>query len=498
MPSLTTFLLVATGVAVWTFFAGDKGDDDKPVDNSASSPRPAGTTEPSVASPTSASSSRSQTTANTPATSRHIHDLCHRSQLPTHDSDPHRTPLASTPTQRSYQQPSTYVRPVQAEAKTQATLATPDDDLSAYYSSLASSRAEESRRTLPSSSRSYSAQQTSTHDRWTTYQEDGLFSPVRDENLGRTIVQESGFRAVWDDSLHCEPPSPSAGESPQAHLTSTRLPYLAQWASTRATTTVTTSPTADDYVGSHPVGLPSPDVEESHLAHLPPSPESPSYYWRSPSPDSPVADVFGSSESPQTRSRTLSSSSDSDYRGADPSPRAIPRFPRPVPDGPHDLESNKVANKQNMEMARMLREQARRSHREMQAARDRAKSARRRRDSKAERTYSGEVRSHESERKILNKRAAKIIFTENNKAHREGTVDLHGLYANEAVEYAKEEIQSAMYRNEEAVCFITGKGSHAGGGVSKLRPALEELCDERQLAYSLDPENAGRLIVYLD
>jgi len=420
MPLLTTSLLLAAGVAVCAFFLNN-GDDDKPVDNSASSPRSASKTKPPVASPPPASSSRSQTTANTPATSHNNHDRYYRSHPPTHD----RTPLASTPTQRSYQQPSTHVRPVQAEARTQASLATPDDDLSAYYSSLASARAQEShlarvqalRRALRSSNRSYSARQTSTHG-WTTYQEDGSFSPVRDDNLGGTIHQEGrGFSAVRDDSLHrSKLASPSAGESRQAHLTSTHLPasYLAPRESTRVHHTTVTSPTtADNYVGCQCPGLDSLDVEESHPAYLPPSPGSPFYsYWDSPSPDSSSADVFGSSNSPQIHSRTLSSSSDSDYRGANLSPRAIPRS---VPDGLHDLESARVANKQNMEMARKLREQARHSHREMQAARDRAKGARKRRDSKAERTYNGEARSHESGRKILNKRAAKIIFKENNK-----------------------------------------------------------------------------------
>jgi len=59
-----------------------------------------------------------------------------------------------------------------------------------------------------------------------------------------------------------------------------------------------------------------------------------------------------------------------------------------------------------------------------------------------------------------------------------------------------------------------GKGLHSDGGLSKLRPRLAELCDEyvetlwrasciltsdlrRELTYSLDPRNAGKLIVRL-
>lgn len=78
------------------------------------------------------------------------------------------------------------------------------------------------------------------------------------------------------------------------------------------------------------------------------------------------------------------------------------------------------------------------------------------------------------------------------------------MYVAEAVEYAKEELQSAMYRNDDTVIFIVGmyfclsttalscdvfqwltflvppigQGRHSEDGVPKLRPALEELFDE--------------------
>ena len=66
------------------------------------------------------------------------------------------------------------------------------------------------------------------------------------------------------------------------------------------------------------------------------------------------------------------------------------------------------------------------------------------------------------------------------------------------MEYAKEELQSAIYRDDNTVTFIVGmclclifstayvfcstsmigQGRHSEDGVSKLRPALEELFDE--------------------
>jgi len=136
----------------------------------------------------------------------------------------------------------------------------------------------------------------------------------------------------------------------------------------------------------------------------------------------------------------------------------------------------------------------------MHEARDLAKSARKRGDYTAEQTHRQDAIAHESEMKSLDKRAAKIIFRGNNnvKALAKGTVDLHGLYVLEALEYAKKELESAMYRDDDEICFITGKGLHSEGGLSKLRPRLAELCDERGLMYSLDPRNAGKVIVQLN
>jgi hypothetical protein len=38
----------------------------------------------------------------------------------------------------------------------------------------------------------------------------------------------------------------------------------------------------------------------------------------------------------------------------------------------------------------------------------------------------------------------------------DGTVDLHGLYVDEALEYAKREFQLAILRNDKVVRFIVG------------------------------------------
>jgi len=70
------------------------------------------------------------------------------------------------------------------------------------------------------------------------------------------------------------------------------------------------------------------------------------------------------------------------------------------------------------------------------------------------------------------------------------------LYVAEAVGFAKEELQSAMRRGDKVVRFIVGKGLHSEGE-ARIRPALEDLFDERGLSHLLDPNNTGVLIVRL-
>jgi DNA-nicking Smr family endonuclease len=134
----------------------------------------------------------------------------------------------------------------------------------------------------------------------------------------------------------------------------------------------------------------------------------------------------------------------------------------------------------------------------MSDARSRAKSAQKNGRKGAAQEHRQNAIAHEKVMKELDKRAAKIIFTEKNKHCKEGTIDLHGLYVAEAIQFAKDQVRAAKSRSDEAVRFIVGKGLHAEDGVAKIRPALEAHFTKQGLKHSLDPKNAGILIVRLD
>jgi hypothetical protein len=259
------------------------------------------------------------------------------------------------------------------------------------------------------------------------------------------------------DNSSASPPR-STGTTSQSYPSSPPNPY------SRGQTTTRTPATSDKRHDSY------------HSTRAP--------YHHTPSPDATRTHVFGYPESPPTHSRTLSSSSGSDL-GTNSSTRRVLHSPRTVADILYGVGVKSAANDEDMKkVATELRDKARRSDREMRSAFDLAKTAQRRGDYRAEQRHRQDAIAYESERKSLDKRAAKIFFSENNKvrghpsrcqyraqplschwqALTKGTVDLHDLHVAEAMEYAKKELQSALYRNDDEICFIVGTSfSHPCG-----------------------------------
>ncbi|KAF8502090.1 hypothetical protein F5888DRAFT_1669163 [Russula emetica] len=174
------------------------------------------------------------------------------------------------------------------------------------------------------------------------------------------------------------------------------------------------------------------------------------------------------------------------------------RIPPPR-EGPSSIRvlSNVLLSEEgeNVPVEEDLREKARRMKREMQEALNLAKQARKRRDFRAEAKHKQAARVRECTMERLNKEAATTIFNQKNKGLPNGTVDLHGLFVNEALEHAKQEFQSVVFRSNKVVRFIVGKGKHTKDGQLKIRPAVEKLCKERGFTYHLDPNNSGILVV---
>lgn len=96
-----------------------------------------------------------------------------------------------------------------------------------------------------------------------------------------------------------------------------------------------------------------------------------------------------------------------------------------------------------------------------------------------------------------NFQAAEYVFVANNADSDFDEIDLHGLYVKEAQWVLKKRIVAGIQRHESKLEVIVGKGLHSQNGVAKLKPAVEELCDEAGFKSHIDPKNTGVLVINL-
>ncbi|KAI0298590.1 hypothetical protein BC826DRAFT_998228 [Russula brevipes] len=341
--------------------------------------------------------------------------------------------------------------PSSSRSQTTGTPANADHNCGLYYCGC-TPRAGDSRRT-PSTA---------------TYARPSYQQPVTNS---RTQASQRNFGTVYqdrdEDRFH--PTSASTGGTRQTFPTSagTYSPYSVQPTSPRATRPAGAPTTADSGDGFRRIRF-TPSYAEEPRQTVPTSARVQASYLAPPTSTSTGHPTWPHA----THSRTRSSSSDSDY---------VHTSPPTSPGALHDSEFDAGPSVEGQDRASDLRLKAQRCNRDMREARDLARGAHRMRDYTTESMHRQDAMACESKMKRLNKTAASIIFKENNKARQGTTVDLHGLFVNEA--------------EGDMVSFIVGL--HSDGGVPKLRPALEDLCDERRLAHSLDPKNAGKLIVHL-
>lgn len=110
--------------------------------------------------------------------------------------------------------------------------------------------------------------------------------------------------------------------------------------------------------------------------------------------------------------------------------------------------------------------------------------------------------SEEAKRKLkeaedYNLQAAEYVFVANNADSSSNEIDLHGLYVKEAKWILQRRVAAAVKNGETELHIIVGKGLHSAHGVAKLKPAIQELCDEANLNDHVDPKNAGVVVVDL-
>jgi hypothetical protein len=97
-----------------------------------------------------------------------------------------------------------------------------------------------------------------------------------------------------------------------------------------------------------------------------------------------------------------------------------------------------------------------------------------------------------------NKQASEYIFRENNAEGRvpSDTIDLHGQFVEEAEDILEERIKYAKSTGQTHLHVIVGKGNHSPAHIQKIKPRVEQICQQEGLQYNTEP-NEGRIYINL-
>jgi len=100
--------------------------------------------------------------------------------------------------------------------------------------------------------------------------------------------------------------------------------------------------------------------------------------------------------------------------------------------------------------------------------------------------------------KAYNKQASDFIFRENNAPGRvaDDTIDLHGQFVEEAEDILEQRIRYAQQHGQQHLHVIVGKGNHSANHVQRLKPRVEQVCNDLGLQFSTE-QNNGRIFINL-
>ncbi|KAL3428241.1 smr domain-containing protein [Phlyctema vagabunda] len=145
-----------------------------------------------------------------------------------------------------------------------------------------------------------------------------------------------------------------------------------------------------------------------------------------------------------------------------------------------------------------LRDLARAEATKRGACFDKAHQAYERGDGAAAHDFSEEGKQHAANMDRYNKQASDFIFRENNEQGRvpDDTIDLHGQFVQEAEDILEQRIRYAQQQGQSHLHVIVGKGNHSVNHVQKIKPRVEQVCQELGLKYATE-ENAGVIYVNL-
>ncbi|KAL8707051.1 MAG: hypothetical protein Q9220_007836 [cf. Caloplaca sp. 1 TL-2023] len=141
-----------------------------------------------------------------------------------------------------------------------------------------------------------------------------------------------------------------------------------------------------------------------------------------------------------------------------------------------------------------LRGLARQEHDKKSSCMSKSHNAYERGDGGAAHELSEEGKRHGAMADQYNKQASDFIFRENNAQDRVAadTIDLHGQFVEEAEDILEQRIRYAQSTGQTHLHVIVGKGNHSVNHIQKIKPRVEQICQEQGLQYATE-HNAGRI-----
>lgn len=109
-------------------------------------------------------------------------------------------------------------------------------------------------------------------------------------------------------------------------------------------------------------------------------------------------------------------------------------------------------------------------------------------------TAGEEGKRHGANMESANQQAALYVFRANNSVCDADEIDLHGLHVEEAKYYTEQRILACKQRRENHLHIIVGRGNHSVNHIQKLKPAIEQLCQQHNFEYNTE-HNEGRILV---
>ncbi|KAK8214768.1 hypothetical protein M8818_002350 [Zalaria obscura] len=145
-----------------------------------------------------------------------------------------------------------------------------------------------------------------------------------------------------------------------------------------------------------------------------------------------------------------------------------------------------------------LRDLARQEHGKYQSCAAKSQQAYQRGDGAGAHELSEEGKRHAAKADDYNKQASDYIFRENNAVGRvdSDTIDLHGQFVEEAEEILEQRIRYAQSTGQTHLHVIVGKGNHSTNHLQKIKPRVEQVCQELGFKYTTE-HNEGRMYIDL-